>query len=57
MSFVPAPQQASAAGANNNNAGPAVTSGVAALEAQVAAAPETSDAELVFKLRTFGKFW
>jgi|MDSW01.2.fsa_nt_gb hypothetical protein len=57
MSFVPAPQQASAAGANNNNAGPAVTSGVAALAAQVAAAPETSDAELVFKLRTFGKFW
>lgn len=57
MSFVPAPQQASAAGANNNNAGPAVTSGVAALAAQVAAAPETSDAELVFKLRTFDQFW
>lgn len=52
MSFVPAPQQANAAGANNANSSntPVNTSNAAA------AAPE-SDQDLVFKLRTFDVYW
>lgn len=53
MSFVPAPQQANAAGVNNaNNANNAVTSTAAA----PAAEPE-SDKDYLFKLRTFDVYW
>jgi len=48
MSFVPVPQQANAAGANSNNA-------VKSLE--TALAVDQSDAELLFKIRTFDVFW
>lgn len=51
MSFVPAPQQANAAGANN--APNQVTSTTAA----ASAAEPVSDQELVFKLRTFDVYW
>lgn len=50
MSFVPAPQQANAAGANN--APNQVTTTTAA-----SAAEPVSDQELVFKLRTFDVYW
>ena len=50
MSFVPAPQQANAAG--SKNAPNAVTSSAAA----PAAEPE-SDRDLLFKLRTFDVYW
>jgi ATP-dependent RNA helicase DDX60 len=50
MSFVPAPQQAIAAGANN--APNQVTSNAAA-----SAAEEVSDKDLLFKLRTFDVHW
>jgi hypothetical protein len=50
MSFVPAPQQANAAGANN--APTPVSSAVAA----PAAEPE-SDKDILFKLRTFDVYW
>jgi hypothetical protein len=55
MSFVPAPQQANAAGANNAPPSnpPPVNSSIAAA---AAAAPE-SDMDLVFKLRTFDVYW
>jgi hypothetical protein len=49
MSFVPAPQQASAANSNNNAS--VNTSQAASAEAPV------SDQELVFKIRTFDVFW
>lgn len=52
MSFVPAPQQANAAGANN---APTSNPPVNAVNA-AAAAPE-SDQDLVFKLRTFDVYW
>ena len=59
MSFVPAPQQANAAGANRN--APALTSTQAAAAAKEAAAAaeaaETPDAEFMFKLRTFDVYW
>jgi hypothetical protein len=47
MSFVPVPQQANAAGANSNNA----------VKTDPAAAVEPSDAEHLFKIRTFDVFW
>jgi hypothetical protein len=50
MSFVPAPQQANAAGANN------APSQVITTAAATAAEPE-SDKDLVFKLRTFDVYW
>lgn len=53
MSFVPAPQQANAAGANN---APPSNTPVNAINAAAAAAPE-SDQDLVFKLRTFDVYW
>jgi len=57
MSFIPQPQQANAANANKNV--PAVASGpaAAAAAAEASAAPETPDAELIFKLRTFDQYW
>lgn len=54
MSFVPAPQQANAAGANN---GPTNNNAVSNSTAAVAAAPEPTDQELVFRLRTFDVYW
>lgn len=51
MSFVPAPQQANAAG--NNNAPNAVNSTTAA----AAADTEQTDKDLLFKLRTFDVYW
>jgi hypothetical protein len=53
MSFVPAPQQAIAASANNVN-NPAVKAPAAAA---AVAEPEVSDQELLFKLRTFDVYW
>lgn len=53
MSFVPAPQQANAAG--SNNATPSNTQ-VTSVNA-AAAATETSDMEAVFKIRTFDVYW
>ena len=53
MSFVPAPQQANAAGANN---APSSNTPVNAINAAAAAAPE-SDQDLLFKLRTFDVYW
>jgi hypothetical protein len=50
MSFVPAPQQANAAGANN--APNTVNSTVAA-----GAAEAESDKDILFKLRTFDVYW
>ena len=50
MSFVPAPQQANAAGAKN--APSAVTSSSAA-----PAAEQEADKDLLFKLRTFDVYW
>jgi hypothetical protein len=50
MSFVPAPQQANAAGANN--APTAVTTTAAAPAAEPA-----SDQDILFKLRTFDVYW
>jgi hypothetical protein len=47
MSFVPVPQQANAAGANSNNA----------VKTDPAAAVEPTDAEHLFKIRTFDVFW
>jgi ATP-dependent RNA helicase DDX60 len=52
MSFVPAPQQANAAGSNNAPSNNQVTTSNAA-----AAATETSDMEAVFKIRTFDVYW
>ena len=52
MSFVPAPQQANAAGSNNAPSNSQVTTSNAA-----AAATETSDMEAVFKIRTFDVYW
>ena len=52
MSFVPAPQQANAAGAKN---APSQLSSTAAGAAD--AATETADKDLLFKLRTFDVFW
>ena len=49
MSFVPAPQQANAAGANN--APNQVNTAAAAAESEV------SDKDLLFKLRTFDVYW
>jgi len=60
MSFVPAPQQANAARSNAsapNNVGGQVTSSNAAAPGDGAAAPEISDQELLFKLRTFDVYW
>ena len=51
MSFVPAPQQANAAGANN-----APTSNQVNATAPAAGEAE-NDRELVFKLRTFDVYW
>jgi hypothetical protein len=53
MSFVPAPQQANAASANNN--APVKSTTVAA--AAAVAEPEISDQELLFKIRTFDVYW
>mmetsp|Transcript_5662 Transcript_5662/g.9378 ORF Transcript_5662/g.9378 Transcript_5662/m.9378 type:complete len:1262 (+) Transcript_5662:69-3854(+) len=55
MSFVPAPQQANAASATNNASTTAVTT-TAPAAAATAEAP-VSDAELLFKIRTFDVFW
>jgi|EP00978_Attheya_sp_CCMP212_P040730 hypothetical protein len=60
MSFVPAPQQANAAGANHGSS-PALSAQQAAAaatkEAALAAEAPVSDQELVFKMRTFDVFW
>jgi len=55
MSFVPAPQQATAAG-KNASVTPAQAASAAAVAA-AAAEPEVSDQELIFKMRTFDVFW
>jgi hypothetical protein len=58
MSFVPAPQASAAnvaASANNNSNNAAVTSSTAA--ASAAAADGQSDADALFKLRTFDVYW
>ena len=51
MSFVPAPQQANAAAANN--APYSVNSSTAAAAAET----HTNDQDLVFKIRTFDVYW
>lgn len=52
MSFVPAPQQQASAASSSSNV---VTSSMAA---SAAASPaEVSDAELLFKMRTFDVYW
>lgn len=57
MSFVPAPQQATAAG-KNASVTPATTAAAsAAAGGGTAAEPEVSDQELIFKMRTFDQFW
>jgi murein L,D-transpeptidase YcbB/YkuD len=53
MSFVPNPQQANAANAKNAN----VTSAQAASAAGTSEEAPISDAELLFKTRTFDVFW
>lgn len=50
MSFVPAPQQATAASTNNNAP---VNASTPAANAE----PPISDQELLFKIRTFDVFW
>lgn len=50
MSFVPAPQQANAAGVNN------ASNTVSSTAAAGSAEPE-SDRDLLFKLRTFDVYW
>ena len=61
MSFVPAPQQANAANALKQNGGNQVTntasSAAAAATTAEGDAPEISDQELIFKLRTFDVYW
>ena len=60
MSFVPAPQQANVASANNKNNEVALKSSSANNAAAAAAAAEAdliSDEELIFKLRTFDVYW
>jgi len=52
MSFVPAPQQANAAGANN-----APSSNALVNSSNAAAAATETDQDLVFKLRTFDVYW
>lgn len=56
MSFVPAPQQANAAG-SNKDANPSNQVTTAASAAAAAAAAEVADAEAVFKIRTFDVYW
>lgn len=51
MSFVPAPQQANPASANNN------ASSVKTLATAAPAVEEISDQELLFKIRTFDVYW
>jgi hypothetical protein len=51
MSFVPAPQQANAAGVNN------VPNPVTTSTAAAPAVEEISAQELLFKLRTFDVYW
>ena len=61
MSFVPAPQQANVASANNNKTNNEValkSSSAAANQAASAAEPDLiSDEELIFKMRTFDVYW
>jgi hypothetical protein len=54
MSFVPAPQQANAAGANN---APNPVSSTAVVPAAAPAAEPVSDTDILFKLRTFDVYW
>jgi hypothetical protein len=54
MSFVPAPQQANAAGASNVSN--SVISNSAASAATAASAAE-NDADAIFKMRTFDVYW
>lgn len=56
MSFVPTPQQANAAGANNV---PGVTpaNAATAVAANAAEVPAITDQELMFKMRTFDVTW
>jgi ATP-dependent RNA helicase DDX60 len=56
MSFVPAPQQANAASLPSNNGITTVTSTNVGGSA-ASAAPETTDHDLLFKMRTFDVFW
>jgi len=55
MSFVPAPQQANAAGKLNTNKNELTSSSTNA--AAAAAAAEATDPELLFKIRTFDVYW
>jgi hypothetical protein len=59
MSFVPAPQQANAAGANGSSAALSAQQAAAAATKEAALAVEApvSDQELMFKMRTFDVFW
>lgn len=63
MSFVPAPQQANAASNNqqnastNNNTGAPPPAAAGAVAAAAGMAPEMSDQERLFKMRTFDVFW
>ena len=61
MSFVPAPQQANVASANNKNNEVALKSSsannAAAAAAAAAEADLISDEELIFKMRTFDVYW
>jgi len=57
MSFVPTPLQANAASASHDASKSTVNTATAASAAAEAAAAETSDAEFVFKTRTFDLYW
>lgn len=61
MSFVPTPQQANAAGNASNNAlsNGSSRAASAAKDAAAAAAaePEMSDADILFKMRTYDLYW
>mmetsp|Transcript_88324 Transcript_88324/g.254816 ORF Transcript_88324/g.254816 Transcript_88324/m.254816 type:complete len:1259 (+) Transcript_88324:237-4013(+) len=54
MSFVPAPQQANAAGANN---APSSNNQVTTSNGAAAAAQDASDGDALFKMRTFDVYW
>lgn len=56
MSFVPAPQQASAAANNSSNINS--NNAASALSINAGSTPDaTPDQELVFKIRTFDVYW
>jgi ATP-dependent RNA helicase DDX60 len=56
MSFVPTPQQANAAVPPSNN-GVTLTPSANVGSGAATAAPEQSDQDLLFKIRTFDVYW